>query len=389
MLREKACRILPHGISWGFFFFGLRRLKLSFASQSNRSSRRKRPRTMQVMLLVLLLPSPSAAAQNAPPPAPTPSFTEVTDETGRKVRIPESVQRIVSLAPSLTETIYALGAEDRLVGDTDFCDFPAAARNKPKVGGAVNPSLEEIVALRPDLVLVTKSINRRETVSALERLGIPAYATDPHTVADVLSSTARLGEILRIPGAGRALALELRRRLDDLRLRLSASSPRRVLFVVWTAPLISVGQKTFIADAIRDAGGVSVVDAGEDWPQVNLEEVVKLRPEFLVFASAHSENAEREFSALAEKPGWRDLDAVRNHRLAVISEAVNRPAPRLVAAIEELARQLHPEAFSEDRGGAKENPPPVKSGPPPENRDLMEAQHETYYPSLWRCPCVR
>ena len=282
--------------------------------------------------------------QNAPTLGSSPS-QEVIDETGRKIRIPDSVQRIVSLAPSLTETLYALHADDRLVGDTEYCDFPPAARAKPKVGGPVSPSLEEIVALRPDVVLVTKSLNRLETVSALERLGIPSYATDPHTVAEVLSSTVRLAEILGIPDAGRDLADSLRRRLDDLRVRISAFPPRRVLFIVWTEPLISIGPRTFIADAIRAAGGVSVVDVGGDWPQVNLEAIVKLRPEFLVFASAHAENALREFSELTEKPGWRDLDAVREHRVAVVSDAINRPAPRLVSVIEDLAQQLQPQAF--------------------------------------------
>ena len=105
----------------------------------------------------------------------TASFREVTDETGRKVRVPVAVKRVVSLAPSLTETIYALGLQDRLVGDTDFCDYPADAMKKHKVGGAINPNLEEIAALHPDLVVMTKSLNRIETVNALEQLGIPVY----------------------------------------------------------------------------------------------------------------------------------------------------------------------------------------------------------------------
>lgn len=341
------------------------------------------------MVVMLFSFSAKVHAQNNTPRGAGPAFQEITDETGRKVRVPQSIQRIVSLAPSLTETIYALGAEDRLVGDTDFCDFPSAAQNKPKVGGAINPSLEEIVALRPDLVLVTKSLNRLETVSALERLGISTYATDPRTVADVLTSTARLAEVLGIPSAGRSLAQDLQRRLADLRARLSASPPRRVLFVVWTEPLISIGQKTFIADAIRDAGGVSIVQTDQDWPQINLEEVIKLRPDFLVFASAHSEIALREFGALVGKPGWRDLDAVRNRRLAILSDAVNRPAPRLISVIEDLARQLHPEVFSEDRSNGKENSPPAESGRPSGHLTLPETQEELQFPLSRRCACAR
>jgi iron complex transport system substrate-binding protein len=323
-------------------------------------NRRSRVRAPQAALVMLLLSSAAAHAQNSSPRTASALFAEVTDEAGRRVRIPQQVQRIVSLAPSLTETVYALGAEDRLVGDTDFCDYPAGAQNKPKVGGAVNPSLEQVVALRPDLVLVTRSLNRLETVRALEQLNIPAYATDPHTVADVLSSVARLSEVLGIGERGRALSQTLEGRLMNLQSRLAATAPRRVLFVVWAEPLISVGQKTFIADALRLAGAVSVVESTQDWPQVNLEEAVRSHPEYLIFADSHSETGARDFEALAERPGWRDLDAVRNRRIALISDAVNRPAPRLISAIEDLARQLHPDAFSENEKARPDQPAPTK-----------------------------
>jgi iron complex transport system substrate-binding protein len=275
------------------------------------------------------------------------------------VRIPQPVQRIVSLAPSLTETIYALGLQDRLVGDTDFCDYPPDAQKKPKVGGAINPSLEHIVALRPDLVLVTKSLNLLETVHALDSLGISSYGTDPHTVQDIISSTQRLAEVLGVPGVGSTLSADLERHLADLRQHLNEVPSRRVLFIVWSDPLISVGKGTFIADALRLAGATSIVDSAQDWPHMSLEEVVRLQPDFLVFAETHSDSGKNQFDVIAERPGWRGLDAVRNRRFAVISDAVNRPAPRIVSAIEDLARQLHPEAFSAhpDDEREKKTPP--------------------------------
>ncbi len=288
-----------------------------------------------------------------------PTYKEVVDEVGRTVRIRQPVQRIVSLAPSLTETIYALGLQDRLVGDTDYCDYPADAQKKPKVGGAINPSLEQIASLRPDLVLVTKSFNRLDTVRALAGLGIPSYATDPHTVDEIISSTERLAGVLGAPETGSALSAELERRLGDLQQRLDGLPRWRVLFVVWAEPLISIGKDTFIADALRRAGAISIVDLEQSWPRVNLEEVVHLQPDFLVFASSHSDGGANDFDVLAVRSGWRSLEAVRNRRFAVISEAINRPAPRIVSAIEDLARQLHPEAFSTrpDDTGVKTNPP--------------------------------
>jgi iron complex transport system substrate-binding protein len=301
----------------------------------------------------------SVAASAAVPPA----GREVVDEAGRTVRIPQPVQRIVSLAPSLTETIYALGLQDRLVGDTDYCDYPEDAQKKTKVGGAINPNLEEIAALRPDLVLMTKSLNRLDTVHALDSLRIPAYATDPHTVEDIVSSTKRLADVLGAPEAGGAVALDLEHQLNELKQRLAPLAPRRVFFIVWPEPLISVGKDTFIADALRWAGAVSIVDSAQGWPEVNLEEVVKLQPEYLVVATGHGENLAHDMETYSTLPGWRLLEAMRNGRVAVISDAVNRPAPRIISAIEELARQLHPEAFAkpqEKEKIEKENPP--KSG---------------------------
>jgi len=305
--------------------------------------------------------------------APTPVYREVIDETGRTVRIPQPVRRIVSLAPSLTETVYALGLQDHLVGDTDYCDYPPDAQNKTKVGGAINPSLEQIATLHPDLVLVTKGFNRLETVNALEGLGISSYATDPHTVDEIMTSTKKLADVLGAPQAGVSVAEDMQRHLATLQQRIGALPAKQVLFVVWTQPLISVGKNTFIADAVRRAGAVPIVDSQLDWPQISLEEIARLQPEFLVFASSHSETAPRELDLLATLPGWSIVEAVSNRRYAVISDAVNRPAPRIVSAIEDLAHQLHPDAFAEKPENSKEkvdkenplpNQRPVSHGSP-------------------------
>jgi iron complex transport system substrate-binding protein len=305
-------------------------------------------RTPAAAVLCLLVWTNAARAQSSLPAGRESvqgGFREVTDETGRTVRIPRDIRRIVSLAPSLTETIYALGLQDRLVGDTDFCDYPPAAREKQKIGGAINPNIEIIAKLHPDLVLAIKSLNRLETVEALQSLEIPSYTANPKTIDEILSSIQRLSTVLDAPTAGAKVAGALRDRLTKLQERLRAVPPKRVLFVVWDEPLISIGRGTFIADALRYAGAVSVVDSSQDWPQVNLEEVVRQQPDFLVFAATHSEKSAVDVQALAKWPGWRGLEAVRERRFAVISEAVNRPSPRIVGAIEDLARQLHPEAF--------------------------------------------
>ncbi|MFZ0818648.1 MAG: cobalamin-binding protein [Candidatus Acidiferrales bacterium] len=307
---------------------------------------------------VLLSASALLAAQTAPPATlPTQTNAEspkaaaplvVKDEAGRRVEIPQPVRRIVSLAPSVTETIYALGLQDRLVADTDFCDYPPEAKKLPKVGGPFTPNLEVILSLKPDVVLLAaNSGNRKETAEALDLLHVPAYATSAKTVDDVVASIARLGEVLGAADQGRALADSLRARLDALHKKLGTAAPVRVLFVVWQEPLISIGQETFLADAMRWAGAESVVQTKQDWPHVNLEEVVKLQPEYLVFASAHPEEITAILAGLRNVPGWRDMKALQENRIAIVSDAINRPAPRLVDAIEELARDLHPEVFAE------------------------------------------
>lgn len=301
---------------------------------------------MMAMMFLILCDGGMAGQTNAARAA-IPAGRELTDEIGRKIRVPEDVDRIVSLAPNLTEIVFALGDGNHLAGDTDFCDYPPEALQKPHVGGPVNPNLEEIVALKPELVLATKTINRAETVNALDHIGLPVYvASDPHSVEEMIVSVEHLGSALGAEKSAAMLAADLRGRLADLDRQLAGVTDRRVLFVVWTEPLISVGRNTFIADALRRAGGRSVVEAKAEWPRVSLEEVVRLQPDVLVFASAHAGGTQRDIDALRARPGWRNLYAMQHGNVVVVSDAINRPAPRMVDAIEDLARALHPEAFA-------------------------------------------
>jgi iron complex transport system substrate-binding protein len=299
---------------------------------------------VRITALPLLLASGLVPALAAPQVS-SPATRSLTDETGQRVKIPADVKRVVSLAPNLTEIVFALGKGDQLAGDTDFCDYPPPAKKKPHVGGPVNPNFEQIVALKPDLILAT-SINRRETVAALDRLGLPVFLTDPHSVDEMVATVEHIGDAMNSKKAAGPLVSDLRARLADLDRRLAGTTPRRVLFIVWTDPLISVGRDTFIADALRHAGAQSVVDTVAEWPRVNLEEIIKLQPEFLVFASAHAGDTQHDIDALRARPGWRELNALRLGNIVVISDAINRPAPRMVDAIEQLARALHPESFN-------------------------------------------
>jgi len=275
---------------------------------------------------------------------------EVMDEAGRHVAVPVEVHRIVALAPNLAEIVYALGAQDRLVAVSNFSDSPPAAKSKPHVGMPMDPNLEAIVAAHPDIVLVTTQGNRRETADELARLGIAVYATNPHSVESMLESIEHIGGVIGATAQAESVVADLRERLNALRSKLASVPVARVFFVVGESPLISLGEHTFIADALRYAGARSVVRAKQDWPQIGLEEVVRLNPDYLVFASSGfggEDSTSKQLAVLRSEAGWRELAAVREGRVVVVSDEIDLPAPGLVDAIETLARQLHPSVFED------------------------------------------
>jgi len=271
----------------------------------------------------------------------------VTDQTGRRINVPERPERLVSLAPSVTEIVFALGLGDSLVGDSEYCNYPPEAKQKPRVGGLLNPSIEKIVALRPDLVLATPEANRVETAHQLERVGIPVYGVRARTVEETLESIRQLGVVLGREMVAQRLVAQLRARVHAVEQSVSGRPRPKVLFVVWYRPLITAGPDTFIADVIRRAGGISLGDTLRgDWPRLSLEDMVRRDPDILLLP--RTESFFPTFDELRALPGWRDLRAVNKGHLYVVSEAVTVPSPRLIDALEEVARILHPEAHAQE-----------------------------------------
>ncbi len=249
----------------------------------------------------------------------------------------------------------------------------AISRWKPRknchVGGPVNPNMEQIAKLAPDLILAT-AINRHETVDALGRLGLPVYQVDPHSVDAMIASVEHLGEVL---DAGKS-ATQL---VENLRCAPCRSGPPIGAHRAAPRALCRLAQSVdFRLAAIRSlrthciiAGAQSVVDTTAEWPRVSLEEIVRLQPEFLVFANAragvaqvdaqHSaaQDAQHDIDALRTRPGWRDLDAIRLGHIVIVSDAINRPAPRMVDAVEQLARAFHAELFTPQYAWRNAEPP--------------------------------
>ncbi|HVQ74729.1 MAG TPA: cobalamin-binding protein [Candidatus Binatia bacterium] len=289
-------------------------------------------------------------------PRPARAFT-VVDPTGRTLDLPAAPARIVSLVPSVTEILFAIGAQDQLVGVTDFCDFPAGARAKPRVGGMLAPSLEAIVARRPDVVVATPSGNREETVAAVGRLRIPVYLVNPESVDDVLGLVARLGELTGRVDAARALAASLRRRIQDVEARVSPFPRPRVLYVLWPEPLIVPGRGAVISGLIRLAGGDSVTaDVSEAYPRYSAEAAIAKAPQ-VIFVARHGSEGAAGGEDLVAREKWQrfqGLPAIRRGRLyAVDGNLLHRYGPRMVDGLEMLARLTHPEAFTAPAAAAR------------------------------------
>jgi len=273
----------------------------------------------------------------------------ISDQAGRRIDLPKDPARIISLVPSVTEILFTIGAQDRLVGRTDFCDYPPEARRKPSVGGMLAPSLEAMVALRPDLVIATTAGNRFETFDQLERVKVPVFLVNPLTVTDVLDLLNRLGVLAGRPeAAGRAVA-SMRERIDAVGARVAGRPRPRVLYVVWPDPLIVPGHGALISELIAQAGGVSVTaDGGEGYPRYSMEAALARNPEVIILASHGSERSPLVRSTWER---FSQVPAVAAGRLySMDGNLMHRYGPRMVDGLEQLARLIHPEAFGQASG---------------------------------------
>ncbi len=264
------------------------------------------------------------------------------DELKRRVAVVPNPPRIVSLAPNLTEMLFALGLGERVVAVTSYCDYPAAALSKEKIGSTLQPNLERLIALKPDLVIVSTASQLEGLAQQLERLNIPLYITNPRTVRDVLASIRHVGEVTGAVAQAEQLAAALDERIQRVEQRVAQQPKPRVFFVLQLAPLITAGRNTFLNDMLALAGGASISGAeSADYPQFSREAVIARAPEFIIAPAMHGDGAlgDKELQqAFAATP------AVRNQRIVRIHpDLTSRPGPRLIDGLEQLADALHPQ----------------------------------------------
>jgi iron complex transport system substrate-binding protein len=285
-----------------------------------------------------------ALAMVALAPASAATLT-VTDQTGRTVTLAAPPRRIVSLVPGVTEMVFAIGAEERLVGVTDFCDYPAAARKKRSVGGMLAPSLETLVALQPDLVVATDSGNTDETRVQLARLRLPVYLVSPKGIADVFRTMEQLGSLTGQAARAGDVVAGLERRVRAVAERVAARPRLRVLYVVWPEPLIVPGRGAAVTELIELAGGASVTaSAAEGYPRWSVEAAVAQAPEMILLARHGSGTGQVSRDKWERFAGQPAIRAGRIHN--VDGDLFHRFGPRVVDALEILARLVHPEAFA-------------------------------------------
>lgn len=271
------------------------------------------------------------------------------DQLGRVVDVPDDPQRVVSLAPSITEIIFALGREDRLKGATLYSNFPPAAAELPKVGSYVHLDLERIVALKPDLCIAIKDGNPKAVARRLESLKIPLYAVDPRNLETVMQTVMEIGRLLNADESANALVQNMRSRIAGVGERVARVESRpRVFFQIGVSPIVSVGTRSFIHELIVLSGGKNLAEGPVTYPRFSREQVLALSPEvFIITSMARAASFD---SIKAEWSRWPDMPAVRNQKIFLVnSDIFDRPTPRLVEGLELLVRRIHPELFEEKR----------------------------------------
>jgi iron complex transport system substrate-binding protein len=267
----------------------------------------------------------------------------ITDQLGRDVSLPDEPVRVISLAPSITEIVFALERHRALAGVTIFSDFPEAARSLPKVGSYVHLDLERIIALRPDLCIAIKDGNPVEIINRIESMGIPVFAVNPRNLETVMETISHLGKVLNAEKKAQTLTANMRYRKQRVTTLVKKAGHRpRIFFQIGISPIVSVGSDTFIHELIVLAGGKNLAAGPVPYPRFSREQVLNLAPDVIIITSMARKAVFEQVKAEWQK--WPNLPAARNGRIYLEdSDILHRPTPRLVEGLEKLFKMLHPE----------------------------------------------
>jgi len=267
------------------------------------------------------------------------------DDLGRTVSLPVPVKRVVSLAPNLTEIVFAVGGGDRLVGRTSYCDYPPEAKSVQVVGDTGTPNLERIIAVKPQVVLVSTSSQLEVFTQQLQNQNIAVFVTDPHDLEGIFRSIDQIGEMLGEKEQAAQLVQKLRDRTNAVAAAVKQKQPVKVFYQVSAEPLYTIGREAFVTDLIRRAGGVSVTaEVPGAWPKYSAESALAAKPEAIILPTGGSMGAANSAvtDALRQSPA-----ALAGRVYKINDDHLARPGPRIVDGLEEMARALHPDAFKQ------------------------------------------
>lgn len=267
--------------------------------------------------------------------------TSVIDDLGRQIRLDAPAERIVCLVPSITETLFAFGAGDRVVGVTQYCIHPSdGVAGKPKVGGTKNIFVEKILSLEPDLVIANAEENRKHQIDKLENTGLRVFVTFPKTIDGCLKTMRDVAFLTAAETVAAPILADIEAARADATLRIRDPRPS-VLCPIWKNPYMTINRDTFVSSVIRESGGANIFDsASERYPKFSLDEAVRLKPEVIILPT------EPYYFKEADKADFDSLDdvpAVRNGRIHVVEgELLSWHGPRVARALRHLSALLHP-----------------------------------------------
>jgi iron complex transport system substrate-binding protein len=263
-----------------------------------------------------------------------------TDDVGHIVVLQHTPQRIISLAPSITETLFALGLDSSVAGVTDYCDYPHIAKLKPKVGGIMNPDIERILSLHPDLVLMSGSGNMKSDYDKLTSSGMTVFVSYPRTIEDIFKSISDIGILTSRTPRADAFLRDLRLRKTDLVRQAAAGKKRSVLMLLSLNPIVAIGPGTFLDEIITLANGENIAHtATTAYPLLSREEILRRQPDVII---ATNDIVRSTDDILSMYPEWKTLAAIRNKHVGIVDASiVSRPGPRIVDGLEAIVKAIH------------------------------------------------
>ena len=300
--------------------------------------------SLKLLLACALLLTITSACRSIPKSTSEGPVTRtLADDAGRRVSLPFKVDRVISLAPNLTEIVFAVGGGAQLVGRTSYCDFPPEAKSVAEVGDTLHPSLERVIALKPQVVLISTASQLEVFTQQLQNQNIAVFVTDPHDLDGVFRSIEQIGEILGKKEQAATLVQTLRQRTNAVEQAVKQKQPVRVFYQLSAEPLYTAGHDSFVTDLMRRAGAISVTaDLPGAWPKYSSESALAAKPDAIILPTGGSMGSGN--STVTE--ALRQSPAVLQGRVYKINDDhLVRPGPRAIDGLEEMARALHPDVF--------------------------------------------